>query len=232
MTITSETIALLIVIVLPGFAAFYVNSYFSTAEKETESNLKLVLLSLFGSTILFAIEVLIVDGYLTLFPGSGYFKLQFMTLAEQTPTAYFTQHPIGFSALLAGLLLFNLVIMVAFGWQNPISKLFRRLLGHRELSNASAWHTVLLEEQLSKGRGTTIVRVRMKNGDIYTGQLGFFSLREKRDGSRDFSLTRVEYFSRGDPGLPEIVGNDQENNALLLNSANVDAIEIVYAGDR
>lgn len=74
--------------------------------------------------------------------------------------------------------------------------------------------------------------VRMKNSDLYTGQLYRYQFVPHLDGSRDIMLSGdIILWPRGDASDTVKLPFEEHGGGVMLNSANISSIEYLYHGE-
>ena len=73
------------------------------------------------------------------------------------------------------------------------------------------------------------VLVRMKTGDIYYGEIEAYPILPDSQREKDFLIRRAVYTPVGSPGKQFRLEDQPGGGTVLLNSADVDSIQIYYA---
>lgn len=73
------------------------------------------------------------------------------------------------------------------------------------------------------------VMVKMKRGDIYYGGLGSYPILPDSHRAKDFLIVQAQYAPAGHQGKPYRLENTLGGGTVLLNSADVDSIQVYYA---
>ena len=72
------------------------------------------------------------------------------------------------------------------------------------------------------------VLVRMKSGDIYYGYIRSYPILPDSQRDKDFLITQAIYSKVGNQGHPIRLSEQQGGGTVLLNTANVDSIQVYY----
>ena len=68
----------------------------------------------------------------------------------------------------------------------------------------------------------------MKQGDIYFGELVSYPVLPDEQKDKDFLIRRARYYPDGDMTQEYWLEEDDTVGAVLLNTANIDSIQIHY----
>ena len=112
-----------------------------------------------------------------------------------------------------------------FGW------VMRRCrLASEPFEDDPTWFKALSRER--SGDERIQVRVRMKNGDIYVGQLLFYPILPDSEKSKDFRLGDSDFSPGGDTSRTvRLDFSDYKSGGVLLNTVNVSSIEYILHED-
>lgn len=72
------------------------------------------------------------------------------------------------------------------------------------------------------------VLVRLKSGDVYSGELASYPITLDTEHKKDFLIRHARYYKDGDWDLGHDLSQIDPLGAVLLNTANVDSIVIYY----
>lgn len=75
------------------------------------------------------------------------------------------------------------------------------------------------------------VMVKMKRGDIYFGLLESYPILPDSERSKDFLISQARYLPAGRTGHPHQLHRVEGGGTVLLNSANVDSIQVYYVAN-
>ena len=77
-------------------------------------------------------------------------------------------------------------------------------------------------------RSRPAVMIRMKRGDIYYGVLASYPILPDSERSKDFIIVQATYAPVGHRGTPYRLDEQEGGGTVLLNSADVDSIQVYY----
>ncbi len=106
--------------------------------------------------------------------------------------------------------------IVRRGEQNP-----------KPLLDQSIWFKALDQDREAKHKEYVLVRIRMKNGDEYTGPLQHFPIVPDSNSEKDITLAGTVRFTSKDSSEDEIYEFGDEGG-VLLNTGNISSLEYVY----
>ena len=79
-------------------------------------------------------------------------------------------------------------------------------------------------------RAVPLLLVKMKQGDIYFGELASYPSLPDNENKKDFLLRKTRYYPAGDLEREYWLEEQDGFGAVLLNTANVDSIQVYYEG--
>lgn len=231
MTLTVEAILIALVLLLPGFVANRLISYFSVSPERKLAPLDAALSSLGVSAAILLFQALLASIALTILWSAfrtTFDRLQLNLLVEQGIADYFKEEPLLFAATVASAAVLAIVLAVVMGIYDPVGVFLRRRLVERAQSDKDIWFVLLQEEKQRLGKKYAYVEIMMKeSGDIFRGAMRGFSLVPDDHGNRDVALDDVTYIPGGDVSKQlKFLGSPP--GAALLNSREIESIRVIF----
>lgn len=227
MELSFETFPLILLFLVPGFVAHYTKEYLSTTPEVKLGAFAVTMLSLVKSLIVFIVEGLV---FVVVLKACRY---DFSFAIDNGIAELFKSYPVDTFSLGAAWLIVAIALGYLLGRYDPLEYSFRRALAKRGLTNTNIWLNTFENRQQYWGKERCFVTVHMKNDDIYTGCMVEYSLAPD-DGNREFVIDAVTYH----PNIERknIDGFDHREkyrgrSAVLINSRDVDSIDIVYENE-
>ena len=129
-------------------------------------------------------------------------------------------------------LMFVSILSGIFDWPSKITHLVARCVRRGErnpkpLLDQSIWYKALNEDREEHNKEYVLVRVRMKNGDQYTGPLQHFPIVPDSNSEKDITLAGTVRFTSNQSTEDEIY-DFGDLGGVLLNTANILSMEYVY----
>ena len=121
----------------------------------------------------------------------------------------------------------HLALLAAAGWFNPARSLSRRRATAQGLRESHPVGDAVRGAPNEFGAEIVYASAVLRDGSTYSGTLQSVSFRPLTDGSRELFLQSVERLS---DDQRERIGPENVENGLLLNTRDVVAIELAYAG--
>lgn len=224
------------VIVLPGWLSITANRLYRPSDidipKSTVMEWGMVF---FHATVVNVLGAIVFWPLFALFPGLKTLGLE-QILAEG-PLAFAKSSPTtGFVIL--GLYLVWLVIGSTFsgttnlpsgviygvGWLANLAR-----IAPDRLHEEPVWYSALTIDRKASGKSNVQFRVRMKNGDIYVGNLASYPILPDSTDAKDLRLGDSVLYPGGNTDAAEALGfSNSGGGGVLLNTSNVSSIEYVY----
>lgn len=229
MELTVQGLLVTALVLVPGFANRYVRRRISTGEEEQESSqMELTLASLASAILLLALEAL---ALFVLSRVWATLRDEMGLLIGDGLEAYADRRPNALAAGIFGAALTNTVLMAVLGALDVPDRILKPRLRGLGISGASLWYTLIIERRrdLQSARKQEIVahlRVRLKDGTVYTGICAGMSLRPDKFGNRDLALWEARRYPKD--GECEKLPDRGEGNAVILSSDQISAVEICH----
>ena len=100
------------------------------------------------------------------------------------------------------------------------------------LQEDPVWYSALTIDRRASGKSNVQLRVRMKNGDIYVGNLNSYPILPDSADAKDLRLGDSIFFPAGDiDSAEELSFSEAGGGGVLLNTTNVSSIEYRYHDD-
>ena len=97
------------------------------------------------------------------------------------------------------------------------------------LQEEPVWYSALTIDRRESGKPNVQLRVRMKNGDIYVGNLDSYPILPDSADAKDLRLGDSIFYLAGDVDAAEELNfNESGGGGVLLNTTNVSSIEYMY----
>lgn len=247
MPATAADVAAVLVLVLPGFLA-YRFALFRRADPAERSPLwqlaeileYSVYVHLLGAGLVLSIHGLLqlfaVESYLNELPGKS--PLEFLNKHFLSGVLLFTLYPLYviLAAILMGVYdlpktVGNLVLRSTaasarfvrgwplIGWVRPPSP---------EYPREPIWYLALNEIPRQVRSSRTLLLVKMKQGDIYYGELASYPIQPDERKEKDFLIRKARYYPMGDFTKEHRLDDTDGIGAVLLNTADIESIQIYY----
>jgi Family of unknown function (DUF6338) len=193
----------IIFLILPGFVAHRVSSFFSppspSEENEFDQILRSIATGIVVAAFLAAIASLSLLG-LYLVDEGKFDGLRFDVLLKEGYRAYLLERPdIALAIPLLGLA-GEITLGGFLGWWDPIDNLLKRLSASRGFTTTDQWYSTLEQSRLQLKDARTYVMVRMKESrDVFRGMVQGFSFRRDPTAVRELVIEDVTYIPGGDP---------------------------------
>ena len=233
---TAEGIFGIIFLILPGFVAHRISSFFSPPSPSEEKEFDQILLSIATGIVIAAfLAALFSLSFLGLyFADEGKFDgLRFDVLLKEGYRAYLLERPdIALAIPLLGLT--GEIILGAFlGWWDPLDNLLKRLAASRGLTTSDQWYAALELSRLQLKNARTYVMVRMKESrDVFRGVVRGFSFRRDPSAVREIVIEDVTYILEGDVKRKMKIPGSMPGtySRAILEASQIESIVVVYTG--
>ena len=102
-------------------------------------------------------------------------------------------------------------------------------LASEPLDGEPVWYNALnLDRKIGAKELNILVSVRMKNGDVYVGDLESYPILPDSEASKDIRLGKSELYPGGDVSSPiKLDFSDYGGGGVLLNTLNISSIEYI-----
>ncbi len=231
-----DSILTLAVIVLPGWLSITANRLYRPADAENHKSTVMEWgMVFFHATVVNVIGVIVVAVVLTSRPELRNIGLD--RILTEGPIAFVKASPSdGF--IVYGLYLLWLVIgSTISGTANLPSGIIYTVgwLAHAvrlapdRLQEDPVWYSAFTIDRRASGKSNVQLRVRMKNGDIYVGNLSSYPILPDSEDAKDLRLGDSIYYPAGDvDSAEELSFRENGGGGVLLNTSNVSSIEYMY----
>lgn len=231
-----DSILTLAVIVLPGWLSITANRLYRPADAENHKSTVMEWgMVFFHATVVNVLGVIVVAIVLTSRPDVRNIGLD--RILTEGPIAFVKSSPSdGF--IVYGLYLLWLVIgSTISGTANLPSGIIYTIgwLAHAvrlapdRLQEDPVWYSAFTIDRRASGKSNVQLRVRMKNGDIYVGNLSSYPILPDSEDAKDLRLGDSIYYPAGDvDSAEELSFRENGGGGVLLNTSNVSSIEYMY----
>ena len=97
------------------------------------------------------------------------------------------------------------------------------------LHEEPVWYSALTIDRRASGKSNVQLRVRMKNDDIYVGNLSSYPILPDSVDAKDLRLGNSVYYPAGEiDAAEELSFSESGGGGVLLNTTNVSSIEYIY----
>lgn len=234
-----DSILILAVIVLPGWLSITANRLYRPSDVESHRSTVMEWgMVFYHATVVNVIGVIIVAIVFSEWPNLKILVLD--QILADGPIAFARKLPaISFDVF--GLYLLWVVIgSTISGTANLPSWVIYRVgwlahvvhLAPDRLHEEPVWYSALTIDRRVSGKPNVQLRVRMKNGDIYVGNLDSYPILPDSADAKDVRLGDSVFYPAGDiDAAEELRFNKSGGGGVLLNTSNVSSIEYMYHDD-
>ena len=231
-----DSILILAVIVLPGWLSITVNQLYyprsAGVEKSTVMEWGMVFYhatvvhGLVGTTI-----VIVILGW------PGLWSLGLEQIIADGPISFTRAHPengfkllapyflgLVFISILSGVIHLPSRVIAVVAWIPEAAR-----LAPDRLHEDPVWYSALTLDRRSARKSDVQLRVRMKSGDIYVGNLNSYPILPDSADAKDLRLGDSVFYPAGDIDAAEELGfSESGGGGVLLSTTNVSSIEYIY----
>ena len=223
---TIEAAAVLALLVVPGFLAFYIAREVSPNLPHDVTDAELLLTSVGFATLLLAFELLLlavltaIRPDLALFAGATANELRSDGFKDTL-----SDHPSRVIAVSSLLFLGHCAFVCLLGWKNPLERFLQRSRRTRGYNAIDPWTLGLNGLQKEFQAQATWVRATLTDGVVYTGYLSKISNRPRDDGTRDLVLQSFTRSASGSGVALPLNPAAPERTVVALNTKDIVSIE-------
>ena len=211
-------------LIAPGLATVYIAREVSLSPDQTVVDSNSTILAALVIAVSLAAFELVVLSYLSV----GEERLQIwggLRLSELVSDERWNivqDRPARIAAIASTEYLLHILTLAAIGWYNPFGRLLRMVQRRAGRTPDDPVVEAVIAARSALAAAEVFAYLRMKTGAGYSGTLQSVSSRPHQDGSRDVYLQTVFEGVRA-------IGPDVIRTGLLVNTRDVEAIELVYA---
>ena len=231
-----DSILTLAVVVLPGWLSITANRLYRPTDVDSHKSTVMEWgMVFFHAIVVNVIGAVIVVSLLALLPALRTVGLE--QILTEGPIAFAKTSP-STSFVVFGLYLLWLVIgstisgttnlpfgvIYGVGWLAHVAR-----FAPDRLHEEPVWYSALTIDRNASGKSNVQFRVRMKNGDIYVGNLDSYPILPDSADAKDLRLGDSVFYPTGDTDAAEELNfSGSGGGGVLLNTSNVSSIEYVY----
>ena len=231
-----DSILVLAVIVLPGWLSITANRLYRPSDvdgpKSTVMEWGMVF---FHATVVNAIGAIVVAIIFAFSPGLKTLGLdQILTegpiaFTKASPTVGFVVFGLYFLWLVFGSTISGTTnlpsgVIRGVGWLAHAAR-----LAPDRLQEEPVWYSALTIDRRAANKSNVQLRVRMKNSDIYVGNLDSYPILSDSADAKDLRLGDSVFYPAGDiDAADELRFDESGGGGVLLNTSNVSSIEYMY----
>lgn len=234
-----DSILILAMIVFPGWLSITANRLYRPSDVESHRSIVMEWVMVFyHATVVNVVGFIIVAIVFSLWPQLRVLGLD--QILADGPLAFARKSP-ALSFVVFGLYLLWVVIGSAIsGTANLPSRVIYGVgwLAHvarfapDRLQEEPVWYSALTIDRRASGKSNVQLRIRMKNGDIYVGNLDSYPILPDSVDAKDLRLGDSVFYPAGDiDAAEELSFNESGGGGVLLNTSNVSSIEYIYHDD-
>lgn len=234
-----DSILILAMIVLPGWLSITANRLYRPSDVESHKSTVMEWgMVFYHATVVNVVGVIIFAIVSSLWPQLRVLGLD-QILAEG-PLAFAGKSP-ALSFVVFGLYLLWVIIGSAIsGTANLPSRVIYGVgwvahvahLAPDRLQEEPVWYSALTIDRRASGKSNVQLRVRMKNDDIYVGNLDSYPILPDSADAKDLRLGDSVFYPAGDiDAAEELSFSESGGGGVLLNTSNVSSIEYIYHDD-
>jgi hypothetical protein len=228
---TVQGLALIGLLVIPGFLHYTVAKATRVWESEEQFEITVIFTSFTLTSLLVAFEVL--AGGLLAYVWTP-FNDRLHELLRVGLADYARSHPGEMLVTGSAIYLFNAVVMGISGLFDPLGNLLEKLMGRSRATQKSAWYLAFRPEEVEKARSDSsaaesadmaYVYLPGEGHAMYRGWSGNFDLDCGKDGDRYFQLWNAQ---RWNGKSWENTRYSESLSSVLLKASQVSVIEFTY----
>ena len=229
-----NSIIILVIVVLPGWISITANQRHHPRILD-RSNVMVWGILFYHATLVHIVGVALLVAGVWVLSAFSIHTLDIAKLVSEGVADYAKEDFATIAYVSAIYLLWMLLASVASGvldlpskFTNGFGWVIRR--APEPLEDEPIWSRALGQERSEDER--IQVRVRMKNGDIYVGQLLYYPILPDSEKSKDFRLGDFDFYPGGDNNrVVRRDFSDYKSGGVLLNTINVSSIEYILHED-
>ncbi len=231
-----DSILTLAVIVLPGWLSITANRLYRPADAENHKSTVMEWgMVFFHATVVNVIGGIVVAIVLASRPELRNLGLDRIltegpiSFVKSSPTTGFVVYGVYLSWLVIGSTISGTAnlpsgIIYAVGWLAHVVR-----LAPDRLQEDPVWYGAFTIDRRASGKSNVQLRVRLKNGDIYVGNLHSYPILPDSADSKDLRLGDSVFYPVGDINSAEdLKFSEYGGGGVLLNTSNVSSIEYMY----
>lgn len=222
MNLSLEALPLILLFLLPGFFVYYTRQYLTPAVDFQLDNFELALMSIGYSAVIVLFEALLFAIGLSLL---GVDISALLTDAQNTAI----QHPVWTLSGIASWTIISVIMACVAGAKDPYFWILRRI--NPDHTDTNTWFNLLVLERKRRGENfPVIVTAHLKNGNLYSGYLSEFQALPDPDGSRAFTLAKVQFIPGNEANRSLTASYQGDDSFVLLNTRNVESLDVIFPG--
>lgn len=234
-----DSILVLAIIVLPGWLSITANRLYRPSDFESHRSTVMEWgMVFYHATVVNVGGVIIVAIVFSLWPQLETLGLDQilangpMAFARKSPAISFVVFGlyllwVVFGSAISGTANLPTRIIYGVGWLAHVAN-----LAPDRLREEPIWYSALTIDRRASGKSNVQLRVRMKSGDIYVGNLDSYPILPDSADAKDLRLGDSVFYPEGDiDAAEELSFNESDGGGMLLNTANVSSIEYIYHDD-
>ena len=231
-----DSILVLAVIVLPGWLSITVNQlYYPRSIGIDKSTVMEWGMVFYHAVVVHVLMFMIAATVLWFWPGLWTSGLEQMV--AEGPIAFTRIHPIEGFWILGPYSLVLIVVSVLSGVIHLPSRTIAIVswipetlkLAPNRLQEDPVWYSALTIDRRVASKQDVLLRVRMKVGDIYVGNLDSYPILPDSSDTKDLKLGKAILYPGGDLTAPvELDFSESGGGGVLLNTSNVSSIEYLF----
>lgn len=247
MVISASEVAAILILALPGFLAYRFAVYRRVDPVEKSP------LWQFAEVLEYSVFVH-VSGFILAFLLSFVllavgFEVHLVELFSKGPTEFLKTYPAVGAILLITYPVYVIVastLMGAYDFPGAVGKGILKstlCIGNRirsvpflrwvplpspEIPREPVWYLALHEFKIHRGSDRVLLLVKMKQGDMYYGELVSYPIQPDDKKEKDFIIQRAKYYRDGDLDDMFDLEKVEGGGVVLLNTADVDSIQVYY----
>ena len=231
-----DSILVLALIVLPGWLSITVNQlYYPRSTGVDKSTVMEWGMVLYHAMVVHALAVTCMAITILLWPGL--WTTGFERIIADGPISFTRAQPATGIRLLAPYFLGLVVISILTGVIHLPSRTIAFVAWLPELAKWAperlredpVWYSALTLDRKATQKPDLQLRVRMKNGDTYVGNLHSYPILPDSEDAKDLRLGDSIFYPAGDVDAAEELNfSEYGGGGVLLNTSNVSSIEYMY----
>ena len=231
----TDSILVLAIVVLPGWLSVAANRFYYARILDPSTTMIWGMM-LYHATMVHIVGVISVTILTMLFPSYFLSNLNLDAVLVYGPSKFITESPTAGFVIFGTYTLWIVAGSIVSGVSDAPSLLIRILgsflrkvkLAPERFEEEPIWHRAFTTDRERIKKSAVQVRIRMKNEDIYVGNLHFYPILPDSENSKDFRLGKFVYYKKGDITSPEELESHDNEGGVLLNTENVSSIEYLY----